>query len=124
MTHQATVAELVSRRPLVVWPDSAVSEIAEMLDQYDISGVPVVDGMGYLVGVVSQMDLLRIRASDTLWAQWPGLDAGGVLHERRGNRVIHRRPRADDDDDFGVGDVGDLVGHCPGADRLEHRGDR
>lgn len=79
VTRDATVAELMSRRPLVVWANTAVSEIAELLDRYDISGVPVVDEMGYLVGVVSQMDLLRIRASDTLWAQWPGLEARHVM---------------------------------------------
>jgi CBS domain-containing protein len=39
----------------------------------------VVDWTGYLMGVVSQMDLLRVRASETLWAQWTGLEARHVM---------------------------------------------
>ena len=73
------VADLMSSRPIVVWPDTPIAEIAEILDLRAVSGVPVVDSMGYLVGVVSQMDLLRVRASESLWAQWPGLAARHVL---------------------------------------------
>lgn len=76
---EATVAELMTRRPIVVWPDTAIAEVAEILDLHQVSGVPVVDSMGYLVGVVSQMDLLRVRASETLWSQWPGLEARHVM---------------------------------------------
>jgi CBS domain-containing protein len=78
-TSPATVADLMSRRPILVYPDTAVAEVAELLDRYDISGVPVVDWTGYLVGVVSQMDLLRVRQSESLWAQWPGLEARHVM---------------------------------------------
>ena len=84
MNHEAppaTVAQLMSRRPILVWPDTALSEVAELLDRYDISGVPVVDWTGYLVGVVSQMDLLRVRQSETLWSQWPGLEARHVMSQ-------------------------------------------
>ena len=33
----------------------------------------MVDGDGDLVGVISQTDLLRARATEHLWANWPGL---------------------------------------------------
>lgn len=92
--REQLVADLMSRRPLVVWPDTAVSEIADLLDQYEISGVPVVDWTGYLVGVVSQMDLLRIRASETLWAQWPGLEARHVMS--RPALTVHAGTSIDD----------------------------
>ena len=77
------------REPTVAEPDDQaasgrlarhrVAEVAEILELHQVSGVPVVDWTGYLVGVVSQMDLLRVRASDTLWAQWPGLEARHVM---------------------------------------------
>ena len=77
--REPTVGDLMTTRPLVVWPDTALAEVAEILELRQVSGVPVVDWTGYLVGVVSQMDLLRIRASDTLWAEWPGLEARHVM---------------------------------------------
>ena len=77
--REPTVADLMTRRPLVVWPDTAVAEVAEILEFHQVSGVPVVDWTGYLVGVVSQMDLLRVRASESQWAEWPGLEARHVM---------------------------------------------
>ncbi len=54
-----TVGELMSPDPIVVWPDTSVAEVAEVLDRAGISGVPVVDWSGYLVGLVSQADVAR-----------------------------------------------------------------
>ena len=48
-TSPTTVAQLMSRRPILVWPDTAVSEVAELLDRHGITAVPVVDWTGYLV---------------------------------------------------------------------------
>ena len=45
----------------------------QAVDSHHISGLPVVDGTGALVGVVSHTDLLRARATEHLWANWPGL---------------------------------------------------
>jgi CBS domain-containing protein len=81
MRQELTVGELMSPRPIVVYPDTAIVEVAEILDLHQVSGVPVVDWTGYLVGVVSQMDLLRVRASETLWAGWPGLEARHVMSQ-------------------------------------------
>jgi CBS domain-containing protein len=69
----ATVGELMHRDPIVVRADAALAEAARLLDQHRISGLPVVDAEGFLVGVVSQTDLLRARATEHLWANWPGL---------------------------------------------------
>ena len=43
------------------------------MDHHRVSGLPVVDSAGTLVGVVSQTDLVRARATEYLWANWPGL---------------------------------------------------
>ena len=69
----------MSSDPILVWPDTPVSEIAEILDRAGITGVPVVDWNGYLVGVVSQTDLLRVRATEDLWADWSRLNAGHIM---------------------------------------------
>ena len=132
-TTPTTVGQLMSQRPIVVWPDTALAEVAEVLDRYAISAVPVVDWMGYLVGVVSQMDLLRIRESEGPWAQWPGLEArhvmsGPALTVTRNTSLLEaaRRMEAegvqrlvvvDDDGEspIGIVSVSDLA-HAMGAD--------
>lgn len=47
----------MSSDPILVWPDTPVSDVADLVDRSGISGVPVVDRSGYLVGVVTRMDL-------------------------------------------------------------------
>ena len=69
----------MSPDPIVVWPETSVAEIADVLDRAGISGVPVVDWSGYLVGVVSQSDLLRVRATEDLWADWSRLSARHIM---------------------------------------------
>ena len=59
--------------PIVVRADAPLGEAAKLLEGHHISGLPVVDGAGTLVGVLSQTDLLRARATEYLWANWPGL---------------------------------------------------
>jgi CBS domain-containing protein len=44
-------------------PDTPLREFARMLDEYEVSGMPVVDGAGRLVGVASKSDLIH-RALD------------------------------------------------------------
>ncbi len=68
-----TVGDLMTRDPIVVRADAPLAEAARLLDRNRISGLPVVDGAGALIGVVSQTDLLRARTTEHLWANWPGL---------------------------------------------------
>ena len=74
-----TVGALMSPDPIVVWPDTPVSEIADVLDRAGISGVPVVDWSGYLVGVVSGSDLLGVRSTEALWTDWARLSARHIM---------------------------------------------
>lgn len=49
-------AGMVSR-PVVCGPDATVSEVDELCGRYRISGVPVVDSAGMLLGIVTNRDL-------------------------------------------------------------------
>ncbi|AQT76972.1 CBS domain-containing protein [Streptomyces sp. fd1-xmd] len=60
MRHRS-VAELMTPTAVTVRPATAFKEIARLLQEYDITAVPVVDGTGCPVGVVSEADLLRRR---------------------------------------------------------------
>ncbi|NEO85311.1 MAG: CBS domain-containing protein [Spirulina sp. SIO3F2] len=53
-----TVADFMSSPPLTVNPETPLSEALQLLAQQKITGLPVVDGQGQLVGVISDTDLM------------------------------------------------------------------
>ena len=60
---EALVVDLMASDPVVVAAELPVAKVAEVLTDYDIGGLPVVDSTGRLIGVVSQTDLLGYWAS-------------------------------------------------------------
>lgn len=54
-----TTADVMTRDVITVTPETSVREIAKLLYERHISGVPVVDEAGNVVGVVSEGDLIR-----------------------------------------------------------------
>ena len=54
------VADLMTIDPVVVSVDATIEEAEELLRHHRISGLPVVDLSGRLVGVISQTDLLYL----------------------------------------------------------------
>lgn len=58
----ATVArELMTPDPVTTRPEATVREVAELLSFHRISGLPVLDAEGNLVGVVSEADIIGKR---------------------------------------------------------------
>lgn len=53
------VREIMTRDVITVRPETAIRELAELLVEKRISGVPVVDDGGTLRGIVSEGDLMR-----------------------------------------------------------------
>ncbi len=53
-----TVAEIMTREPIVVTPATPLKEAIQILAERHISGLPVVDEQGNLVGVISESDLM------------------------------------------------------------------
>ncbi|MDO8485671.1 MAG: CBS domain-containing protein [Candidatus Limnocylindrales bacterium] len=72
-TGPTTVGELMAVNPIVIGANLPLDEAADLLDRHHISGAPVVDAAGSLVGVLSQTDLVRARSTEYLWVNWPGL---------------------------------------------------
>ena len=54
------VKNIMSKNPIAVAPDLTVEETAEILLNNKISGVPVVDEKGKVVGTITQTDLFRV----------------------------------------------------------------
>ena len=59
------VKNIMSKNPIAVSPDLTVEETAELLLNNKISGVPVVDDQGKVVGTITQTDLFRVLISLT-----------------------------------------------------------
>lgn len=53
-----TVADVMSRDPIVVRPETPLKEAIQILAERHISGLPVVEQTGKLVGVISETDLM------------------------------------------------------------------
>jgi CBS domain-containing protein len=58
-------ADVMTRDVVTVSPDDVVQDVAKLLLKHRISGVPVVDKLGKLVGIVSEGDLMRRAETDT-----------------------------------------------------------
>ncbi|MBW3633304.1 MAG: CBS domain-containing protein [Chloroflexi bacterium] len=77
-TASLTVADLMTIDPVVVSVDAPIEVAEELLRRHHISGLPVVDLAGRLVGVISQTDLLYLAV--------PAVEAL-IRHRERGIRV-------------------------------------
>lgn len=53
-----TAADIMTRKVITVTPDTSVKDLAKVLTTDNISGVPVVDESGSLLGVVTESDLI------------------------------------------------------------------
>lgn len=57
--------DVMTTNVITVGPENSVQEIATLLSERAISGVPVVDGEGRLVGIVSEGDLIHRAETGT-----------------------------------------------------------
>ncbi|MUG97046.1 CBS domain-containing protein [Scytonema sp. UIC 10036] len=53
-----TVADVMSHNPIVVRPETPLKEAIQILAERRISGLPVTDNTGKLVGIISETDLM------------------------------------------------------------------
>jgi CBS domain-containing protein len=80
--YRLCVADVMSFDPIVVRADAPIEEAEDLLEANRVSGLPVVDGSGALVGVISQTDLLRLAhhsIGDILRSRPDGLRVGEVM---------------------------------------------
>ncbi|MBK5111765.1 MAG: CBS domain-containing protein [Thermoleophilia bacterium] len=53
-----TVADIMDREPVSVSPDDEVRTVIEVLQTHDLPGVPVVDEVSKVVGIITESDLV------------------------------------------------------------------
>ena len=68
-----TVREFMAPNAVTIHAESSLSQVARTLAEYDVSGLPVVDRGGAVIGVISQTDIVRLRAGSMPTSDWHGL---------------------------------------------------
>jgi CBS domain-containing protein len=104
------VADFMTIDPVVIAPEARIEDAERMMEDYDVTGLPVVDAHGTLVGVISQTDLLRgggdlmtavrkrytgLRVADlmtspaiTVGVETPLVDAARLMRDEKVHRVV------------------------------------
>jgi CBS domain-containing protein len=62
--RQLVVADLMTIEPVVVALDAPIEEAERLIRDHQVSGLPVVDTDGVLVGVISQTDFIHLANPD------------------------------------------------------------
>jgi CBS domain-containing protein len=94
--------QIMTRPVITVTPETSIVEAANIMLQRHVSGLPVVDGGGKLVGVVSEGDFIRRSEIGTgrkrgRWLRFilgPGKSAADFVHEhgRKVSEVMTKTP--------------------------------
>lgn len=92
--------DLMNPDPLTVRETMSIGELATFLTENEISGAPVVDRKGRLVGVVSVVDLARADSEKSEDTSWSSVHADSYADDwdRRalgdGVKIFHLEPDA------------------------------
>ena len=83
-----TARDLMATSLLVFRPEQTLLEAIEALIKHGVSGAPVVDDADELVGVLSELDCLRMLASDEFYLQQQEEGALVAQFMSKGGRTI------------------------------------
>lgn len=117
------VKDAMTREFLSISPDASVHDAIELLLDRNISGVPVLDGAGRIVGMITQFQLLEVlydpnvenkRVYDFMTKRLITIGEGDMLARAAGLMVLHRIRR------LPVLREGELVGIISRGDLLRY----
>ena len=114
----ATVRDVMTSEALTTTPETPVAEVAQLLLARGLGGLPVVDGTGSLVGMVSDLDLIGKRGATVAQVMSRGVVTVGeeaTLEEviaLMGLHGIRRVPVVRDGRPVGIVSRTDLLRHA------------
>ena len=73
------VKEIMSREVITVSPENSLKEVGEILKEKRVSGLPVVDAKGNILGVITLTDMLRILDRVYKWKELEKVESGLTL---------------------------------------------
>ncbi|OGZ96954.1 MAG: hypothetical protein A3I44_04605 [Candidatus Sungbacteria bacterium RIFCSPLOWO2_02_FULL_51_17] len=66
-----TAKDIMNTDPLTLSPNNSLQEAAELfLRHHRINPVPVVDGQGKIVGIISRSDFIKLYADPVFWSRF------------------------------------------------------
>ena len=84
LISEIKVKEIMTKDPITIPLDYTIDEAAKVLLENKLSGAPVVDDKGQVVGVITQTDIFRVLVSLT-GVQEKGIQFGFLLEDRPGS---------------------------------------
>lgn len=69
LVNRLTVAEIMTRQPITISQDATIGEAAQLMLKNMISGLPVLDNQGNLVGIITESDIFRMVVRDWMKAR-------------------------------------------------------
>lgn len=81
MHTDLVAADFMTIDPITITPDARIEDAERLMETYRITGLPVVDDAGTLLGVISQTDLLRGSGDVTsaIRKRFSGLRVGDLM---------------------------------------------
>ncbi len=61
------ISKVMTKKPITVSPGSTIREAAQTMIDNKISGLPLVDDKGKIVGIITESDIFRLVVSD--WSE-------------------------------------------------------
>ncbi|KJS17705.1 MAG: membrane protein [Peptococcaceae bacterium BRH_c4b] len=86
MTEKATAGDIMTREVVTVTPGDDVEKVARLLLERRISGLPVVDGEGKVVGIISEGDMV-IQQEEIKAPVYTNI-LGGIIYLERPQRFM------------------------------------
>jgi acetoin utilization protein AcuB len=75
--HRIPVRQIMTDTVVTIHPDELVADAAQLLEEFDLRRLPVVDDDGYLVGIVTDSDILQAEAAGSALRTYePEAEAG------------------------------------------------
>lgn len=63
--HHIPVRQIMTEAVITIHPDELVADAAQLMEEFDLRRIPVVDDEGWLVGIVTDSDVLQAEAADS-----------------------------------------------------------
>ena len=75
------IKDIMTKSVITISPDTSLREVGEIFKEKRISGIPVVDNTGNLLGIVTLTDMLRILDQIYVWKELEKIVMGFKLSD-------------------------------------------